>query len=197
VAFQVVLAEERGLFGAEDLTRSVERKMWRRHPHLFPSQVGDAGVHDEGTGHTWEQLKQAETGPQGPSVLEGLPPTLPDIIRAFRLQERAAGVGFDWADPEGPRAKVDEELEELDATRQARDARPQAIAGEIGDVLFAVVNLARKLGVDPRAALELANRKFERRFRALEVLALERGVEIGRAPLEDLDRLWDEVKRRE
>ncbi len=192
VAFQIVLAEEAGHFGAEDLTRAVEQKMWRRHPHLFEEgRQGQQG--EQGRETTWEQHKLSELDTRGPSVLDGLPPTLPALIMAFRLQERAAGVGFDWPDVEGPREKIDEELSELDRELAQQDDE-SGIMEEIGDLLFTVVNLARKLGCDPRAALEQANRRFSTRFRRLEELAEERGIDVGRAELEVLDRLWDEVK---
>jgi MazG family protein len=193
VAFQVVLAEEQGRFGAEDLTQGVEQKMWRRHPHLFPEKLdGDT----EGAPldpDTWERTKLEEHGEDRPSVLDGLPPTLPALLMAYRLQERAAGVGFDWPDAQGPREKVREELRELEREIEQDDTE-EAIGAEIGDLLFAVVNLARKLGADPRAALERANAKFSERFRAIEQLAAERGIDVGRASLEELDELWDEVK---
>src|SRR2546425_3327492 len=111
---------------------------------------------------------------------------------ACGLQRRAAALGFDWPDARGPRAKVEEELKELD--RETRKGKREAIEDEIGDVLFAVVNLARKLEIDPRAALEKANDKFQRRFRAVKRLAAERGIEMGGATPEQLDRLWDEGK---
>ena len=114
------------------------------------------------------------------------------LITALRIQERAADVGFDWPDASGPRAKVEEELKELD--RETRKGKRETIEDEIGDVLFAVVNLARKLKVDPRAALEQANTKFQRRFDAVQRLAERRGIDIRRATLAELDRLWDEVK---
>ena len=121
------------------------------------------------------------------------PPAQDTLIAALRVQERAAGVGFDWPDASGPMLKVREELVELE--RETGAGRRDAIADEIGDLLFAVVNLARKLAIDPRAALEGANAKFTRRFEAVERLAEQRGVDLGRAGLADLDRLWDEVKR--
>jgi uncharacterized protein YabN with tetrapyrrole methylase and pyrophosphatase domain len=111
---------------------------------------------------------------------------------AYRLQERAAGVGFDWPDATGPLAKVKEETAELE--RESGDGRQETIEEELGDLLFAVVNLARKLGVEPSQALEKANDKFTKRFGAVERLAAERGLELGRATLAELDRLWDEVK---
>jgi len=120
------------------------------------------------------------------------PPAQDTLITALRVQARAAGVGFDWPDARGPILKVKEELVELE--RETGAGRREAIADEIGDLLFAVVNLARKLEMDPRAALAQATAKFQRRFTAVKRLAAERGLEMGGATLEQLDRLWDEVK---
>jgi len=185
LAFQIVLGEERHEFDAEAVTRGLEEKMWRRHPQLF----AQAARPDR---ETWERTKQRERGAAS-GVLRSLPPTLPPLLMAFRLQERAAGVGFDWPDANGPLLKVKEELDELE--RETRTGKPAAIADELGDLLFAAVNVSRKLGVDPRAALERANDKFRRRFEALEHLAEQRGLTLGGASLEELDALWDEVKR--
>ena len=197
LAFQIVLAEEAGHFGAEDVTRAVESKMWRRHPHLFRTpqrQAGQEGQRrQEGQEDTWERGKLREH-PGSRSVLDGLPPTLPAILMAYRLQERAAGVGFDWPDATGPLKKITEELGELE-TEISDTASSTRIGEEIGDLLFAIVNLARKLEIDARAALEQANTRFTERFRKIEELAAERGIEIGSAELEVLDELWDEVKR--
>lgn len=186
LAFQIVLAEERDRFGAEDVCSTIERKMWRRHPHLF--DLGDAP-------ETWERSKLQEHGVKRRSVLDGLPSSLPALIMAMRLQERAGGVGFDWPDETGPRDKVQEEVDEL-AREIASDRNPERIEAELGDLLFATVNLARKLGVDARAALEKANLRFLDRFRAIEALAEERSIDVATAGLETLDRLWDEVKER-
>jgi nucleoside triphosphate diphosphatase len=215
LAFQVVLAEERGDFGPEDLTRQVEEKMWRRHPHLFPAPERDgedAGAGRGGAGvgaarggaaavtadhvkANWERLKLRERDHEdAPSVLDGLPPGMPALILAFRLQERAAGIGFDWPDASGPLAKIHEETRELVAELTETPDR-DAIEHEIGDLLFAVVNFARKMDIDPRAALEGANRRFGERFRAVEALAAERDIDVHSAGLEELDRLWEEVKR--
>ncbi len=186
LAFQIVLAEEQGQFGPEDVTSSIEEKMWRRHPHLY--DLGDAPA-------TWERSKLAEDPPDKRSILDGLPKTLPALVSAMRLQERAAGVGFDWPDAAGPREKVQEELRELDA-ELAEDQNESRVEAELGDLLFAVVNLARKLSYDPRAALEKANQRFVERFRVVEELARERGIDMGNADLEELDKLWDEAKER-
>lgn len=191
VAFQVVLGEEAGEFGAEDVTHAVERKMWRRHPHLFSEhgdEIGAGRVED-----TWERTKLNDTTGDRPSVLDGVPRTLPALLAAYRLGERAAGVGFDWPDASGPLEKVREEVTELEA-ELSQSAPASEVESELGDLLFATVNLARKLGIDPRAALEKANAKFEVRFRRVEELARQRGIDVGRAGLEALDRLWDETK---
>ncbi|HET9514206.1 MAG TPA: nucleoside triphosphate pyrophosphohydrolase [Gemmatimonadales bacterium] len=186
LAWQLVLAEELREFTADDVADDLERKMKRRHPHLF----------DLGPRAAWETLKRQENGR---GVLEGLPP-LPPLLMAFRLQERAASVGFDWPDAAGPAAKVREELDEL-ALEAGRRAGGQAggppdprIEEEVGDLLFSVVNLARKLGVAPDNALQKANRKFADRFGAVERLAAERGIDVHRAGLDLLDRLWNEAK---
>ncbi len=193
LAFQVVIGEERHEFDAEDVTRGLEEKMWRRHPQLF----GDATTPDHAG---WERVKRRERG-AGSSTLRGLPATLPPLLMAYRLQERAAGVGFDWPDARGPLEKVKEEIRELEAELRTEGTAPGSllprVSDEIGDLLFAVVNLARKLAIDPRSALERANDKFTRRFEGVERLAQARGLELGRASLEELDELWEEVKTRE
>lgn len=198
LAFQIVIGEEAGEFGAEDVTRAVEAKMWRRHPHLFPVTAKGGKEAAEGAEHSrenWERLKQRERPAHRRGVLDGLPPTLPALIMAHRLQERAAGVGFDWPDAGGPRDKIREELGEVEAELSRTDAgAKQRIEHEVGDLLFAVVNLARKLGVDSRAALEQANARFVRRFQTIETLAAERGIEVASAGLKKLDELWEEAK---
>jgi ATP diphosphatase len=199
LAFQLVLAEESGEFSTEEVAGGLERKMRRRHPHLF--ELGEP--------EPWETIKRRER--QG-RVLEGIVPTLPSLLMAFRLQERAASVGFDWPDLSGPLTKVREELAEVEVELQAippaepmRDRDPNtpdrvpsdALIDEIGDLLFAVVNLARKAGVQPVLALDRANRKFRSRFDEVGRLAAERGIDVSTAGLDVLDRLWDEVKARD
>lgn len=188
LAFQLVIGEERGEFSADDVASILETKMQRRHPHLF-----DLGPPDE-----WQRIKRRE---RSGGTLDGLPRTLPELLMAYRLQERAASVGFDWPDAAGPAAKVREELREVeDELHAAASGGPpsgtlrETLVDEIGDLLFAVVNLSRKAGVQPTVALDRANRKFRERFERVERLAQERGVEIGSAGLQALDRLWDEVK---
>ncbi|MGQ0640367.1 MAG: nucleoside triphosphate pyrophosphohydrolase [Gemmatimonadaceae bacterium] len=186
VLFHSVIAEERGEFDVGDVTRGLIAKMHKRHPHLY----GD------GARVPWEQLKASER--QRASIEEGLPAGLPALHRAHRLQDRAAGVGFDWNDVYGPAAKVEEELREVRALVEKGDAAtPDEMEAELGDLLFAVVNLCRKANVHAALALDKANAKFVRRFAAIERLAAERGIEVATAGLAVLDGLWDEVKASE
>lgn len=181
LAFQVVLGEEAGTFDGDSVTRALEGKMARRHPHLY-------GL---GEKQDWERLKARERDDDG-GVLDGLASGLDPLTRAHRIQDRVAGVGFDWDDHRGAWDKVSEELEEV---REALDGgAPDAVEEELGDLLFAVVNLVRLAGTHPVGALDRANRKFHRRFAALEALARERGVVLGEASLSELDALWDAVK---
>lgn len=187
VAFQIVLAEERRAFSAEDVVGTLESKMRRRHPHLY----GD------GPRVEWETLKARERGqtPLPESLLHGVASGLEPLARAQRMQERVATVGFDWPDAGGALAKVHEEV--LEVSELLDRPGSEKLEEEIGDLLFAVVNLARLSGVHAMKAMVLANAKFARRFGALEELALDRGVKLGEAALEELDSLWDEVKRRD
>ena len=178
VLFHAVVAEERGAFTAADVSEGFVIKMKGRHPHLY----GD------GVKQSWEKMKAKKRE----SIVDGLPVDLPALHRAFRLQDRAAGVGFDWPDTAGPIAKVEEELNEV----RAELKNPGRLEEELGDLLFAVVNLCRKVNVHPALALDRANIKFSKRFSAVERLAKERGLKVGEATLEQLDAIWDEVKLR-
>lgn len=175
VVFHARMAEEAGHFALPDVVAAISDKMERRHPHIF----GDV---DEGGHHLWEQIKAAERAAKGqadvpPGALDGVALGLPALLRAEKLQNRAARVGFDWPDAEGPRAKIDEEIAEIEAA-----TTPAETEDEVGDLLFSVVNWARKLGVDPEAALRSANAKFERRFKAMEAAAGDAFPgQIGRA----------------
>jgi nucleoside triphosphate diphosphatase len=187
VLFHSVVAEERGAFDFGDVAEGFLRKMKSRHPHLY----------EGGERQSWEGMKAK----QRDSLVDGLPSDLPSLHRAFRLQDRASGVGFDWPDASGAAEKVEEELGEVRA-EVARGAGPSAygvpdarLEEELGDLLFAVVNLSRKLGVHPSLALDKANVKFATRFRGIERLARERGIDVRTAGLAVLDGLWDEVKR--
>jgi MazG family protein len=187
LAWQLVLGLETGEFTPDQVADDLVAKMRRRHPHLFAL----------GPREQWETLK-ARDRKSGRGTLAGLPATLPELLMAYRLQERAAGVGFDWPDATGPIAKVREELLEVEGELPASGPDNQArLHDEIGDLLFAVVNLARKVGVQPGAALDSANRKFRDRFEKVEALAASRGVVMTDATLEELDKLWDAVKEDE
>jgi MazG family protein len=192
VLFHSVIAEERGAFDMADVAGGLIAKMRARHPHLY----------EGGERVPWEQIKAKKRA----SLEEGLPAGLPALHRAHRLQDRAAGVGFDWPDVAGPAAKVAEELSEVQAhlprtgaSEPARQAASQdsELEAELGDLLFAVVNLCRKCDVHAALALDKANDKFVRRWTAIEKLAAQRNIDVPTAGLEALDKLWDEVKRDE
>ncbi len=177
VVFHSRIAEEAGAFTLADVATAIADKMERRHPHIF----GGSDALD------WERSKANERQAKGVTgALDGVALGLPALSRAEKLQRRAARVGFDWPDPAGPRAKIDEELAEIEAAE--RDQVPE----EVGDLLFAVVNWARHLGVDAEAALRAANGKFERRFRAMEAL----DARFADLSLVEQEALWQEVKRR-
>jgi len=187
VAFQSQVAAEQGHFDFAAVARGIAAKMVRRHPHVFGSeQVADADAQTA----RWEDLKAAEKAAagKGGSLMDDVPLALPALARAAKLGRRAARLGFDWPDASGPRAKVDEEIAELDAAIAAAD-RP-AIEHELGDALLALTNLARHLDVDPEQALRAANRRFETRFRHVE----QRAAATGAASLLELERYWDEAK---
>ena len=184
VLFHSVIAEETGEFDVGDVAAGLIEKMKQRHPHLY----GD------GQRVPWEQLKARQRS----SIDEHLPAGLPSLHRAHRLQDRAAGVGFDWDDVQGPAAKVEEETREVRALlSEARGAKREELESELGDLLFAVVNLCRKAGVHPALALDKAKAKFVRRFAAMESLAKQRDIDVPTAGLTAPDKLWDEVKASE
>ena len=179
VVFHARMAEEAGLFTLDDVLDRISDKMERRHPHIF----GDAS---QGGHHLWEIIKAEERASDpDKSALAGVALALPALERAAKLQRRAARTGFDWPDVSGPRAKIDEELAELDAETD-HDRKLE----ELGDLLFAVVNLARHLNIEPEAALREANRKFEQRFRAIEQ---EPG--FAELSLEAMEALWVKAKK--
>ena len=187
VLFHSVVAEERGAFTMQDVAGALVAKMQARHPHLY----GDGIKRD------WESMKAAKA--KRSTLEEGLPSGLPSLHRAHRLQDRAAGVGFDWPNALGPLEKVREEIDELAAHVNAdgQVADQDLFEAELGDLLFAVVNLARKTGVHGALALDRTNAKFVRRYAAMETLATADGVELTALSLEDQDRYWDAVKRSE
>ncbi|KQX20353.1 MULTISPECIES: nucleoside triphosphate pyrophosphohydrolase [unclassified Sphingomonas] len=181
VVFHARMAEERGAFTLQDVLDSIGAKMVRRHPHVF----GD------GTSPGWEEIKAAERAgtSEDDSALAGVASALPALLRAEKLQKRAARTGFDWPDPDGALAKVEEEIAEVSEATSAEHR-----AEEIGDLLFAVVNWSRKLGIDPEAALRQANAKFERRFRSMEEMAGEAFTGLS---LDEKEALWVRAKGQE
>ena len=179
VVFHAQMAEEAGLFSLDDVMQRICDKLERRHPHIFGGAAETPG---------WDAIKAAERKHTvDGSALAGVAQALPALDRAAKLQRRAARTGFDWPDASGPRAKIDEELEEL-----AAETSPERQCEEVGDLLFAVVNLARHLNIDPEDALQQANRKFESRFRAIESTPGFDGLS-----LEEMEELWRAAKRRQ
>lgn len=200
LAFQIVVGQEAGRFSADGILRLLEAKMVRRHPHVYGE--GGARGRDDGSrqgsesrldraARAWEEVKAAESAGER-SVLAGLPKRLDPLTKAYRMQQKVASVGFDWENPRGGFDKLEEELSEL--KEAARGAARDRLEAEAGDVLLAAVNLARLLGVHPTTALAKANLRFAERFRGVERLARERGVNVAAAGLELLDAYWEEVK---
>lgn len=193
VVFHSVLATEEGQFTLADVARRVHDKLVRRHPHVFG---GLEAVTPEDVSRNWERVKREERRDNSSSLMDQVPRNLPALLYAHKAQARAASVGFDWAGAVGPLEKVREELAELvEATGRAD--RGQAVREEMGDLLFAAVNVARKLKLDPEATLRDATAKFSRRFRAMEELARSKGLSVQSLELERLDELWEEVKAAE
>lgn len=191
VVFLARIAEEQGAFAFDDVARAIVDKLVRRHPHVFAAQQSLTSAEQT---RAWETMKAAERSENGADgVLAGVARSLPALTRAAKLGKRAARVGFDWPEADGVRAKVDEELAEFEAT--LRDGESAARREEeFGDLLFALANWGRHLGVDPEAALRAANGKFETRFAAMERFAVERGVALATLDLEAWERLWQEAK---
>jgi tetrapyrrole methylase family protein / MazG family protein len=191
IVFQAQLRKEEGRFEFADVATAISEKLVSRHPHVF----GDTEVKDaEGVLRQWAALKREEKKAKGrgESVLEGVPKEMPALARADRLTEKASRVGFDWPDAAGAREKVTEELRELDEAVAANDTR--AVEHEVGDLLFAVANLSRKLGVPPEEALRGTVARFIARFEHVERELARRGVPHGEATLAEMDELWDEAK---
>jgi ATP diphosphatase len=197
--YHAQMAAERGLFDIGDVIFAITEKLIRRHPHVF----GDLDANDpEAAKVRWDAIKAEERahkaarkGEATPSLLDDVPHTLPALARAEKLARRAATVGFDWPDAEAVVAKVEEELTEVREAEASNDKA--AVHAEIGDLLFAVANLARHHGVDPEAALRDANHKFSRRFAHVEARCREDGVAIEQAGLGRLDGYWNEIRQRD
>jgi MazG family protein len=193
VVYHARMAEEAGLFGFEEVAAGIGDKLVSRHPHVF----GDADIKDAAQQtQDWESRKAGERATKAQAgVLDGIPLGLPSLTRAEKLQKRAARVGFDWPELAPVFDKIREEITELERELAEKAAHPR-LEDELGDVLFAVANLARKLGVDPEQALRGTNRKFERRFQHVETRLREQGKKPEQASLEEMDGYWDEAKDR-
>ncbi|PRQ07300.1 nucleoside triphosphate pyrophosphohydrolase [Enhygromyxa salina] len=214
IVFHAALREREQQFDLDGVVEAIRSKMLRRHPHVFGPDGGAATLTPEQVEANWAQIKVAERqaararararlgssqdpqpDAQIPDPLAGVPASLPAMQRAWRLQNKAAAVGFDWPDVEGPLHKAHEEFDELDEAIEAGD--PVAIEEEFGDLLFVLIRLGTKLGIEAEAALRIANRKFERRFGHIMRRCHERNVDPTTAGLEILDEFWDEAKRLE
>jgi nucleoside triphosphate diphosphatase len=195
VVFHARMAEEQGAFDFGDVVQAITEKLIRRHPHVFADQELATPRDVEGL---WERIKAQEksqnktAGPQG--ALAGVPMALPALTRALKLQAKASKVGFDWNDPRAVLRKIREETDEIEAELDRAEMDPAATAAEIGDLLFAAVNLARHLKADPEAVMRQTNRKFERRFAAIESDLAARGRSPQDATLEEMEELWQAAK---
>jgi ATP diphosphatase len=198
VVFHARMAQEQGAFDFADVVESLTTKLVRRHPHVF----GDAqGLTPKAVEGLWERIKAAERAEKaggasdGKTALAGVPVALPALTRALKLQAKAGKVGFDWNDPFAVLAKIREEADEIERELAAGDRA--AAPAEVGDLLFAVVNLARHLDADPEAVLRATNSKFERRFAAIERALADRGKTPQTSTLEEMDDLWNQAKAAE
>ena len=196
VAYHARMAEEQGAFDFADVVEGITAKMIRRHPHVFADTDGHTAEAVKGL---WERIKRQEKAERGEAAptgaLTGVPLALPALTRALKLQDKAGRVGFDWNDPRAVLAKIREEADEIEAELDGADKAKTA--AEVGDLLFAVVNLARHLGADPEDILRDTNRKFERRFGSIERALAARGKTPKDASLAEMDALWDEAKEKE
>ncbi len=193
VVFHSVLAAEQGQFTLADVAARVHDKLVGRHPHVF----GDVeATTPEQVSRNWEQIKRAEKGREKSqaSAMDDVPRNLPALLYAHKIQRKAASVGFDWDDVTGALPKIAEELSELSEAIAGGAAAQSSTSEELGDLLFAAVNVARHLRVDPEAALREATAKFRRRFQGVEALAAQRGLDLSELDLVELDSLWEEVK---
>lgn len=187
--FHAAIAEERGAFTIDDVLETLCDKLVRRHPHVFGDQ--EIKSSDEQVAN-WEKIKKSEKGEERRSALSGVPPQMPALMKAQKITEKASRVGFDWEHTDQVFAKVLEELRELEETMSSRDQ--ERMEAELGDLLFAIVNLGRFLAVDPEEALRKTIRRFESRFGHVEESLHSRGRSLKEATLEEMDTLWNEAK---
>lgn len=191
VVFYSKLADEKGAFDFGDVAEAICDKLIYRHPHVFGDIHADT---PEEVRHNWEALKLRKKNRKS-GLLSGVPRSLPSMVKAYRISEKAAGIGFDWESPEDVWRKVSEEKAEVEAEIAAGDK--ERITGEMGDLFFALVNACRKYGIDPEMALERTNKKFISRFNGMEQAAVAQGRALGDMTLAEMDGLWNEQKRKE
>lgn len=187
--FYITLAEEKKEFTREDVIKSISKKLVNRHPHIYDQTIIK---NEEDVKQNWENLKLKE-GKKG--VLQGVPESLPAVVKAFRLQQKAKQVGFEWEKAAQVKDKIDEEWQEFEEAHAAKDKKE--MEAEFGDVLFSMINYARFLDIDPEAALEKTNKKFISRFNKMEKQALESVTSLKELTLTELDNIWNEVKKSE
>ena len=199
--FLAQISEESGGFTIGDAIDAIRDKLIRRHPHVFQRAAGDESITSDQVIEKWETLKARERAAAGiepkkrKTTLSGVPKTLPSLLRAYEISARAAAVGFDWAKPTDVLAKIDEEVAEV--RREVESGATGTLSRaeeEMGDLLFAIANLSRKLGIEPEAALRRANEKFTKRFDAVEQAFVDQGRSLSEATLEEMEAEWQRVK---
>jgi tetrapyrrole methylase family protein/MazG family protein len=190
ILFHAQIAKEKGDFDISDVISSISKKMVRRHPHVFSDATADT---PEAVSLQWDHIKKTLENKNHASLIGGVPKKFPSLLRAAKLTKKAARAGFDWENTEQVLEKVDEELEEL--KEAVREPDPSKLEHELGDILFALVNLARFINVNPEIALITANARFEYRFRMMEKFAAESGTSIEKSDLATLDRYWEMAKK--
>jgi len=190
VIFHSIIARDHDEFELKDVINGLAEKLIARHPHVF----GELSVGSpEDVKRNWEMLKKNEKGKNmRESILDGVPESLPSILAARKIQSAASRVGFDWSEPEAVIKKICEELDELAMAIQSQNV--SSVEDEVGDLLFSAVNLARKCNVDPEAALRKTNRKFRKRFMAIEMEARKRGIDLDKMTLHEMDQVWERAK---
>ncbi len=201
IVFHAKLAEQAGAFNLNDVVETISAKMIRRHPHIFADVKADDA---EAVLTNWEEIKKQEKAAKGEtdanevtSIMSKLPPTLPALLKAEKVQQKAHRVGFDWDNIEGPKAKIAEEVAEIDEAIVLYGVGSDQVEGEVGDLLFSAVNLARFAKVDPEQALNRSVDKFVTRFRAMETKIMLDKKDFGNYTVEDLDVLWEQCKEQE
>jgi XTP/dITP diphosphohydrolase len=194
IVFYAKIADEQGNFDLADVIHSLCEKLIRRHPHIYSDTIAED---EQAVKKNWEQIKLAEKGKDGKpkSVLEGVPRSLPALIKAIRIQEKARAAGFDWDQPQQVWEKVKEEIAEFEEQAEQQLHNKEALEEEFGDVLFSLINYARFKNINPETALEKTNRKFIKRFNYIEAQARAHGQNLHEMTLQEMDKYWNEAKK--